>query len=214
MKKIKPIKWVIIILCATLIPLAMIIIITRAILSPPASWWWTFGTLILYVFVGLVTGLIILIVKLRKKKPSEETKVDPSDAEERAKMLLQCDDDNPDNFIREGRMIMRVGERGATRTPVLWLWGRGSETLKKIDIIVNLNCPEKEIEWFFDKDKSFTKEAIRLIAENPAEEETSETILGTDELGRPTTKVITKKMSIAEKKAEEEKKEAEVQNQF
>jgi len=210
----KPIKWVIIILCATLIPLALIIIITRAILSPPASWWWTFGTLILYVFLGLIAGLIILIIKLRKKKPKEEAIIDPDDAEERAKVLLQCDDDNPDNFIREDRLIMRVGERGTTRTPVLWLKGKGSETLAKIDIIVNLNNSKKEIEFLFNKKEDFIKEAIRLIAENPAEEETSETVLGTDELGRPTTKVITKKMSVAEKKAEEEKKEGEVQNQF
>lgn len=210
MKKIKPIKWVIIILCATLIPLATILIITRAILNPPATWWWTFGTLIFEVVSGLIIGIIILIIRSRKKKTEEKTEIDPDDAEKRAKILLQEDDDNPDNFIRKDIVIKKVGRPGGTRTPVLWLMGKGSETNDKIDIIVNLNNPKKEIEFLHNKSDDFVKEAIRTIAEDPAEIE--ETILGTDAFGNPQTKI--RKVSVEEKKKEEEKKEGEVQNKF
>lgn len=209
----KPLTWVIIILCATIIPLGLIILITRVLLNPHRSWWWMGGTLILYVFIGMVVGIIFLILKLRGKT-KEELKIDPDDAEERAKWKLKYDEDNPDNFVREDRIIARVGQAGSERTPILWLLGKGSETLAKIDILVNLRNPKSEIVLLFNKKIDFVKEAIRVFAENPEDQITEEKILGIDDSGRPTTTIRTKRMSIQEKKEQEEKKEAEEQNAY
>jgi hypothetical protein len=183
------------------------------ILDPPSSWWWTGGTLILYVVIGLIVGVIFLILKLRKKKP-EELKIDPDDAEERAKWKLKYDTDNPDNFMREDRAIARVGQAGTERTPILWVMGKGSETLAKIDILVNLKNAKSEIVFLFNKKEDFVREAIRVLAENPEDQITEEKILGIDEMGRPTTTIKTKRMGIQEKKEIEEKKEAEESNAY
>lgn len=209
----KPIYWVIIILSATIIPLGLVLLITRVILDPPKSFWWFGGTLIFYFIIGIVAGVIFLIIKLKKKVP-EKLSIDPDDAEERAKMLLVYDNDNPDNFIREGRVIKRVGQSGSDRTPILWLWGKGSETQSKIDILVNLNNPKKEILLLFNKKEEFILESIRTLAENPESQETEERILGMDELGRPTTTVRTKRVTMMEKKEQDEKKEAEELNAY
>lgn len=207
----RPIWWVVIAIASFILPVGLIILITRAILDPPKSWWWTIGTIIILFVIGVLIGVIILILKLRKKKP-EELKINPEDAEERAKMMLTYDRDNPDNFIRKDRMIMRVGQAGTERTPILWLKGKGSETKSKIDIVINLNDPSKEIEFLFDKSDEFVKEAIRTIALNPAETEIEEKTVGLDAFGRPSTTIKTKKTTVAEKKEAEIKQKAEEKN--
>ena len=209
----KPLTWMIIIFSICISILGGIILITRGIIDPPKSWWWTGAILIFYAISGITVGIIFLVIKL-KKKPQLRQKIDPQDAEERAKLYLKYDNDNPDNFIREDRMIMRVGQAGTERTPILWLMGKGSETRAKIDIVINLNNSKKEIEFLFNKKDAEIKEAIRLIAENTEQEVTEERVVGMDEFGRPTTTIKTKRMSLAEKKEEEEKKEAEELNAY
>ncbi|MCK9370146.1 hypothetical protein M0R04_09600 [Candidatus Dojkabacteria bacterium] len=209
----KPLYWILIIGGVIVTILGGVMLITRVILDPPKSWWWTGGTIIIFAVIALIVTIIFLILKLRKKKPVEEA-VDPKEAEERAKLMLKMDDDHGDNFVRESRTIMRVGQAGTDRTPVLWLMGKGSETKRRIDIIINLANAKKEIEFFFDKDETFVRECIRLIAENPESEVKEERVLGVDEFGRATTTIKTTRQTIAEKKEQEEKEKAEESNAY
>lgn len=209
----KPIYWVLIILSATIIPLGLIILITRVILDPARSWWWTGGTLIVYAIFGLISTIIFLIIKLSKKKPTIQ-KIDADDAEERAKLLLLYDSDNPDNFIRTDRVIKKVGEAGKDRTPILWLMGKGSETESKIDILVDLTNDKTYPLYLFNKDDDYVLKTIEAFAENPEKVIREERVVGIDDFGRPATTIRTTKMSSAEKKEEEAKKEAEEASAF
>lgn len=207
----KPIKIILIIGSIIVFTLASVILITRAIINPPASWWWTIGFILFYLFCGLIGAVISLVLRLRKRKP-EEIKIDPDNAEKNAIIKLLYDNDNPDNFIREDRVILRVGQAGAERTPILWLTGRGVEKYKKIDILVHLNRPETEILYLFDKNNNYVREIARTFADNPAEIETLDKSIGIDEFGRPVTTTRIKRTTIAEKKEEEEKEKAEEAN--
>lgn len=200
----KPIYWILIISSAILIPNTMMIIL---ILWLKLSWWWIILPMGADVLGGIITGVIILILKLSKRKPIEQV-IDPEDAEQRAIHLLKYDNDNPDNFIRTDRIIKKVGEPGKDRTPILWLIGKGSETNSKIDMIVNLNNPKKEILILFNRSDEFVLESIRTIAENPAEQEIEETETTFDSEGRPHTRKLFKKTSKAVLEKAEKEKEA------
>lgn len=86
--------------------------------------------------------------------------------------------------------------------------------METIDIVINLNNPKKEISRLHNKPETEVAMAIRLIAENPEDEIKEERIVGTDEFGRLTTTIKTVRQSVAEKKEEEIKKEAEELNAY
>lgn len=210
--KLKPVTWLILITLVVIVPLVFIFIVTRIIMDPKASWWWFFGLLMIYVLLGIIIGFIILILKL-KSKPVPRIRLDPKTATEKAINEKKYDNDNPDNFKVESRVVMRVGEPGKPRTPILHLSGVGTEKNERINAIINLDNPKGEISWLpANATENQIKEAIRLMAENPETEITETSTAGTDMWGRPIVKTVTKKVSEAEREEQKEKKEAEESN--
>lgn len=208
----KIIHWVILIFCAVFIPLIGVLLITRVLLDPPKSWWWTIGSLFFYIFIGLIGLVIRLITKSSKKEDELKTEVDPVEAMKKAIIEKQMEEDNPDNFIVEDKIISNVGEKGSPRTTILWLKGHGSELGDRFDAIINLSDKNQKISWLTNATDNKVKSVINGMAENPEHEITEERIMGLDEFGRPTTKLITKKVSETEKKEEEAKEEADKAN--
>lgn len=209
----KPIWWVVIITSFVSVIIGLSIIVTRVFSDPPKTWWITGGIAIGLALIGGGVGIVMLILKLKKKQP-QKSLIDEDDAEERAKILLMYDNDFPDNFMRKDRVIKNVGEAGKERTPVLWLMGSGSETKAKIDILVNLTNPKIYPLFLINRSNQYVLETIITYAENPSQVEVEEKVLGRDEFGMPTTTLRTRRMSRAEQKEEESKKEAEEMNAY
>lgn len=203
----RPLYWILIIIGVLISILAGDIITTRVIFSPPLSWWWTFGLLIIYGIIGLIIGIIYLVKFIGKKAP-QEAKLTPQEAEAIATKKVLYDDSNPDNFIRtRDYVIQREGDEGKERTPILWLSGKGTETLDKIDLLINLNKPNQEILDLRNKTDEEVQEAIKKFAENPVNKIMEKRVVGRDDLGMPTTTIETTKMSSSEQPKQEEKKE-------
>lgn len=174
-----------------------------------ASWWWFFGILILSIFAWLIVG-IVFAVRALMKKPPIKLKIDLRDAKQRAIYEMKYDDDNPDNFKILKSRLVRIGERGSEKTPIVVFEGIGTELSQKRVVIINLNNPKQESTPLVDPGKEEIKEAIRLIAEHPPEEEIKEeTVIGTDRFGRPVTTTRVRRPSSTEIKEQKEKEAAE-----
>ncbi len=211
----KIVWWLVGITAFIFIILGFILLLTRVILVPPKSWWWFFGFLIFFVAIGLGAGILFLILKLLKyRSKPEKTKVDAKTAMEKAIREKQYDVHNPDNFTPYKRRIMRVGEAGSPRTPILWLKGNGSETGNRIDAIINLDNPTKEITWIENETDKEIREAIRSMAENPESEEVQTTTTGLGQYGQPMTTTVLKKVSRREAEQKKEEAEADRANTF
>ena len=206
----KPWIWVVIISLSIVIPLA--IMITLIVLLD-LSWWWILFPIILQILIGITTTIIIVILKI-KKRPKEKLTLDFDDAEKRAIHLLKYDDDDPDNFIREDRIIKNVGEPGKERTPILWLQGKVSEMMKRKDILINLKDKTVYPLYLSNKTNEEVENIIKDYAENPEKVEIKETVSGRDEMGMPITTVKTKRISRAEKQEKEDTEKAEEANRF
>lgn len=209
--KLKPIHWLIIISVCVVVPLAFVFVITRLIMNPPSSWWWFFGVLIIEAVLGIVSGIIFVVIKLQAQKPIK-TRLDPKTAKEKAINDLKNDEDNPDNFVVEKQVLMRVGEPNAPRTPVLWLSGIGSELNQRIDAIINLDAQKLEITWLRNATENQIRDAVRLMAENPETEILEQSSQSLDAFGRPTITTTTRKISQREKEEKEQQKEADQAN--
>lgn len=202
----KPLTKILIILGAMIGLLLLVIIGTRIIPEPPWTWWITIGLIILYVVSGLIAGIIFLILKGRTST-EKPIRIAPKDALAKLEHDIKWSKHNPDNFVIVEYDIRRVGAADAEKTPILWARGFGHELKQNIDGLINLNN-EKEKIILFAKTESYVLEVIRTFAENPETIETKETILGTDEWGRPTTRVVTRKgtkQELEERKLEEQK---------
>lgn len=207
--KIKPIFKVLLAISALVIPIIILIVLKLVF---KWSWWVVGGYLIAVVLISLISGIIYLIIKLNKKKNSE-FKIDPDEAERIAIEKIKLDAYNPDNFFREDRLIKRVGQ-GTEKTPILWIWGKGTETLNRIDIIVNLVDHTKEICWMINKPEKFVLEQIKTLAQHPESNTVEERTIGRDEMGMPVTRIKTIKSTIEEKKKEEADKQATETNAY
>lgn len=207
--KLKPLHKILLGIFAVVIPL-IILIILKLIFK--WSWWVVSGYLIAIAVIALIVGITILIIRLKNKQKSE-FKIDPDEAERLAIDKIKKDEYNPDNFFREDRLILRVGE-GTEKTPVLWIWGKGTETLNRIDIIVNLIDPSKEICWMTNKPEKFVREQIRVLAQHPESNTVEERTIGRDEMGMPVTRIKTIKSNIEQQKKEEADKQAKEANSF
>lgn len=206
---LKPIHKILLVISGILLPLITLIILKLVF---NWSWWVIIWYLIIVFVVSLIIGIVILIIKLNKKKDSE-FKIDPDEAERIAIEKIKMDEYNPDNFFREDRLILRVGQ-GTEKTPILWLWGKGTETLNRMDIIVNLIDSSKEICWMVNKPEKFVREQIKLLAQHPESSTVEERTIGRDEMGMPVTRIKTIKSSIEEKKKEEAEKQATETNAY
>jgi len=174
-----------------------------------ASWWWFFGFLIFIVILWLIVGIIFLILRLIKKPPIK-LRIDLRDAKNRAIYEMKYDDDNPDNFKILKSKLVKIGEKGAEKTPIAVFDGVGTELNQRRVTIINLNNPKQESTPLVDPTDDEIKEAIRLIAEHPPEEEIKEeTTIGTDRFGRPVTTTKIRRPSSTELKEQKEKEEAE-----
>jgi len=202
----KPIYWVFIGVGFTLGLLAIVIFIPVVWLNRSA--WWIWGVLIFEAIVWAMIGIIFLFIRIRKK-PEVKEKIDLSDAKKRAIYDVRFDEDNPDNFKVDSKILFRVGDKNKDPTPVAWLSGVGTEMKNRIDVLINLNNPKKEILRFDNSNDLEVKEIARTFAENPEDKIFSETKQTRDEYGNPTviTKVV--KSSSIDKKEQEEKEKAE-----
>ncbi len=193
----------------TLSILAFFLIVPVIIMN--LSWWWFFLPLIILIVIGLVVGLIIFLTKLNKKSIVTK-KISLKDARARVIYDMKHDEDNPDNFKIDYFLTTKEGDPKFPKTPVVTFYGTGTENNENRAVVVNLNNPKQETSMLIDKQEDEIKEARRLIADNPSEEIKEETTIGMDNFGRPITTTKTTRPSQAERKAEEEKKEAEVVN--
>jgi len=205
----KTIYWVAIIIFSVILPIAFMLIVPVLIFN--LSWWWLGGTLIIEGIIGAIVGIILLIIKLLKKTeiPIE---LKTEDVKRKAVIELKNDEHDPDNFIISQSPIWKVGEKGAEKTPVLILFGKGTETNTTRVAIINLKKSD-EITWLKDPkdEKEIELWAVR-IAETHEEETKEEITTGTDIYGRPqiTTKII--RPSIQELQKQKEKEDAESRN--
>jgi len=173
------------------------------------SWWWFFGPLIFFIVAGLITGTILLVTRM-KKKPPVKIKLDLRDAKKRAIHEIQTEEDNPDNFQILKSKLIRIGEKGLEKTPILVLEGIGTEKNEKRVVIINLNNPKHEMTKLINPDDDEKMLAIRLIAEHPPEEAIKEEItMGMGQYGMPQT---TTKRTIPSQAEQKEKEEKEKQN--
>lgn len=208
----KTVYWVAIIIFSILLPIAFMLIVP--ILTFNLSWWWLLGTLITEIIIGSIIGIILLIIKLLKKieVPIE---LKTGDIKKKAVIELKNDEHDPDNFIIEETLLWKVGEKGLTKTPVLSLKGKGTETNTTRVAIINLKVPS-EITWLKDprieKDYNEIEIWAKRIAETHEEETKEEITTGTDIYGRPqiTTKII--RPSTQELQKQKEKEDAESRN--
>lgn len=200
-------KWLLISIGSVTLILLFFMIVPVLIMDK--SWWWFFIPLIFFIITGLVVGLIFLIVNIQKK-PVPKIKIDLKDAKNRVIHEAKYDDDNPDNFKIEWTQIVKIGRRGTEKTPIAVFHGKGTEKGTNRVAIVNLNNPKHETEHLIDPTEQLILDSIRLISDNPPEDEIKEEITSSvDRYGRPITITNIRRPSSAEIKEEQEKKEAE-----
>lgn len=200
-------KWALIITGGVLVILGFLLIVPVIILDK--SWWWFFAPFIFFAFVGIIVGIIFLVLKLRKPKPTI-IKIDMKDAKHRVIEEVKNDEDNPDNFKIDKSKLFKIGEKGAERTPIGVFDGYGTEKNERRVAVVNLNNPKKETTHLPDPSEKEIEEAIRLIADNPPEEKIQESTSVFDPFtGRSITSTRIGKPSQYTKQIEQEKKEAE-----
>lgn len=186
---------------------------TVIVITQKVSWWWVGVPLIIILITYMIIGIVLLVLKLNKKNP-EDTRISAKDAETRVKNMIKFHPDNPDNFIIENQITKNLGDKTKDPTSIRWLEGHGSETLKSINALVNLNNKKVAPIIMFNKTPEYVERIMNTFAENPESVETQETVVGHDEYGRPSTKVITRRTSKAELKEKKEIEEAELQESF
>ncbi len=173
------------------------------------SWLWFIIPLIFLIVGDLITAVIILVLKLRKKD-GMETKITPEEAEQIAKYKMVYDDDNPDNFIVSKRKILNIGERGTQMTPILILDGKGTETNDHRVAIINLNDARARISCLIDPTKEEVIETIIKMADYPPTEEIIERVSsGMNQFGQPIVTERVRKPTQQQAKAELEQKQAD-----
>lgn len=175
------------------------------------SWWWFFGPLIFFIVAYIVAGLVILIIKIITRKKPKEMKINIRDAKLRAVYDTKYDLDNPDNLKIEKTTLVRVGEKGAEKTPILVVRGKGTEMNQRRVIIINLNNPKNESTSLIDPiEPEEVDKYTKLIAEHPPEEIIEETKTTMGQFGMPETiRKIRRPSTIEQQKKEEEEKAEE-----
>lgn len=198
-------KIVLIVLGSTFAILMFLMIVPVIIMNQ--SWWWFFGPFIFFIFAYIVIGVVILIVKIVTKKHPKEKKINIKDAKLRAVYDMKYDPDNPDNLKIERWGAFKIGEKGAEKTPILAIRGKGTEMNQVRVLIINLNNPKNESSSLIDPTEEEIKEAINFIADHPPQEVVEEIRTSIGQFGIPETVKITRRPSSVEEK---EKKEEEV----
>lgn len=200
-------KWILI-LGAPLFILTFLLIIPVIIMN--GSWWWFFGPLIFFIFVGIIIGVILLVIKLNKPKP-QQIKISIKDAKSKAIHDMKYDKDNPDNFWIKWHQTLKIGEKGSDMTPIAIFHGVGTELNKNRVVIVNLNNP-KETTFLVDPSDTLLLESIAKIADYPPEEIQEEITTRQGAYGFPEVVRKIRRPSSLQQKSEKEKKEIEEKN--
>lgn len=204
-------KIILIVLGITFAILTFLMVVPVIIMDK--SWWWFFAPLIFFVIVYLGIGLVILIIKVITKKSPKELKINIKDAKLRAVYDTKYDLDNPDNLKIEKTTLVRVGEKGAEKTPILVVRGKGTEMNQRRVIIINLNNPKNESTSLIDPiEPEEVDKYTRLIAEHPPEEIIEEIKTGIGQSGMPETVRKIRRQSTVEEKKKEEEEKAETAN--
>lgn len=200
-------KIVLIVLGITLVILAFFMIVPVIVMDK--SWWWFFAPFIFFIVAYIVAGLIILIVKIVTRKKPKEKKINITDTKLRAVYDMKYDLDNPDNLRIDKSILAKIGEKGAEKTPVLFIKGTGTEMNQTRIIIINLNNPKNEQSSLIDPTEDEIKDAMRMIADHPPEEifETIKESMG--QFGIPEKITTIRRPSSANEKKKEEEAVAE-----
>lgn len=208
-KKILYASWII----GNIFILGLTLVITRVLVKPKASWGWFVSILVILIIIDVIIG-IILIFKYLKKIKIPEAKQDPKEARDRAILEKKLEVENPDNFIIKNQRIVMVGESGKARTPILHLSGKGYEKKSRLDCLIDLSKEKFCATWLQNSTDEKVREATIRMAENPETEITEERVTSLDDFGRPTTKIVSKKISQAEREQIEQKEKAEELNKI
>lgn len=181
------------------------------VIAMDGSWWIFLGSLIGIAFIWMIIGIVVVIIRLKKIKPIV-SKIDMSDAKNLVIHNMKYDEDNPDNFRVDRRVLMKIGREGTEKTPIGYFEGVGTELNQKRIVVVNLNNPKKELSGLIDPTDKEISEAIRLMADNPPDPEVwEETITKMDLFNRPVvTTRVRKPSGVVEKAKQEEQKVEEV----
>lgn len=205
-------KWIIGII-GNILPLLLTFLITRVFIQPHPSWWWFLAVLIFIVLADIVTGIVIYFKYISSQKLPEQ-KLDPMEALKTAKKMKVEETDNPDNVQVHYVRILNVGEPGKTRTPILRIHGKGTELGNILDGLIDLSKKEVICCWIENGTEETIKDIAVRMAENPEMYETESKTMTLDDFGRPQTRVETRKVTQAQKQAEENKKQAEELNKL
>jgi len=158
-------------------------------------------------FIG---GFIYVIIKFRKR-PIEQQEVNIKEAVEFTKHEILHETDNPDNLKIEEIKLRRIGAEGKEPTPILIVYGKGTEMGQNRVIIRNMNNYKKEKTSLIDPIKEEIIEGIFTMAEYPPAQITEE-IKQSLEYGIPTTYIKRNIPSSTSQRKEIEKQEAEKQS--
>jgi len=179
------------------------------------DWKWRAFYIPLGIVVGLllIGGIIYMFYKFKSNK-IETVEVDIKEAVEFTKHEILYEEDNPDNLKVEEVKLRRVGEygqKGVEPTPVLAIYGKGTEMNQNRVIIRNMNDYKKQKSSLIDPTPEEIVDAILSIAEYPSNQITEE-IRQSLEHGIPITYIKRTTPSSTSTKKEMEKQEAEKEN--
>lgn len=187
------------------------------VLLADVSWWVLVITAIIDILIFLLIGAVWTIVYFWKRRPQAQAPFTTKLAIAQAVNDKKYDEDDPDNFLILKKRYLRVGDAGTERTLLIHLSGIGTEMNRRLDAIVNPTSVDQghmEISWLTNATPEEVKETARLMALHPAEEVKEERVIGSDPYGRPITRITTKKVTAAEKQAQEQKQETEEANRL
>lgn len=172
------------------------------------SWWIFFGFLFFFIIAGIAVGLILILTR-GKKRIFPRTRAHPKSAVQAVRLKLKTDEDDPDEFIVEEEKMPTEGQPGTEKTNELYLKGRGYWSNQLIYVYVDLDNLDRIQVLRGEPTSDELKEAQRSFALNPSIEETEEENITSPETGKVVRTIVRKKQTLAQKKEEKEKKEAE-----
>lgn len=190
---------------------SLILLIALIVLIAIFNWsWFILLFLSLFEAIGwLITGVICLVIFLRKTKPVEQ--VDLSELKNKIIHKMKQDQDNPDNLIVHWEVTKNIGAKGSEKTPVYIIEGHGSELNETRYAIVSLKKPN-DISIMIDPSQNELIDQINKTADNPPQTEIHQEIPGgfdpsTGRFTPPSTKITRPSTEEIKKKEEEEKAE-------
>lgn len=157
----------------------------------------------------LITGIILLILWIRKHKKEPEKllqEIDTSKA--KAELIDYLKEEYFDMIIPENEKVEHIGKPEGKQTPIFHFWGLSFCDSVTIHLLMNLESKKKNVLYDNQLYKPNLVFAMERLAENPPVTEEIQTVPQVDELGNISYKTIKKRLTPAQK--EKEKTETEI----